>query len=264
MLLKNGSTGDDVKELQLKLGILSDGEFGNKTEAAVKKWQSDNGLTPDGVVGDTSWNKMFQQNTIPWLDLSKLKGHVPNFVIEQIPNTVTKFNVTNTLRLSHFLAQCGHESGGFKITKENLHYSANRLKIIFPKYFPGTLNESYSKNPEKIASRVYANRMGNGDELSKDGYKFRGAGYLQLTGKDNFKSFGKFIGEDMISNPELVATKYPLESAAFFFNSNKLWTICDKGSDISTITALTKKINGGTIGLDDRIKYFKKFYKLLS
>jgi putative chitinase len=105
--------------------------------------------------------------------------------------------------------------------------------------------------------------MGNGDEASKDGFKFRGRGYIQLTGKDNYKNFAKFIGEDTIENPDLVATKYPLASAAFFFDSNKLWSICDKGSDDITVTAVTKRVNGGTIGLPDRIKHFKEYYNLL-
>jgi putative chitinase len=167
------------------------------------------------------------------------------------------------LRLAHFLSQCGHESGGFKAVSENLNYSADGLKRTFGKYFPGNLAESYAKQPEKIASRVYANRMSNGDEASKEGYKFRGRGYIQLTGKGNYTSFTKFIGEDCVANPDLVATKYPLASAAFFFDSNKLWSICDKGADDATVTAVTKRVNGGTIGLADRIKHFKEYYNLL-
>ena len=106
--------------------------------------------------------------------------------------------------------------------------------------------------------------MGNGNEASKEGYKFRGRGYIQLTGKSNYTNFTKFIGEDCIANPDLVATKYPLASAAFFFDSNKLWSICDKGADTATVTAVTKRVNGGTIGLDDRIKHFKEYYALLA
>ena len=151
----------------------------------------------------------------------------------------------------------------FKAVSENLNYSADGLKKIFPKYFPGTLSESYARNPEKIASRVYGGRMGNGDETTKEGFKFRGRGYIQLTGKQNYTNFTKFIGEDCIANPDLVATKYPLASAAFFFNSNKLWEICDKGADDATVTSVTKRVNGGTIGLPDRIKHFKEYYSLL-
>jgi putative chitinase len=240
----------------------------------VKEWQSANGLTADGIVGDGTWSKMFGSTTqvvkedvvitpVTGLNIEKLKGHIPDVVIAQIPETAKKFNITNNLRLAHFLSQCGHESGGFKAVSENLNYSADGLKKIFGKYFPGTLAESYARQPEKIAARVYGGRMGNGDESSKEGFKFRGRGYIQLTGKANYTSFTKFIGEDCIANPDLVATKYPLASAAFFFDSNKLWSICDKGADDATVTAVTKRVNGGTIGLADRIKHFKEYYNLL-
>ncbi len=277
MLLKVGSKGEDVKKLQAKLGLGADGVFGAGTEKAVKEWQSKNGLTADGIVGDGTWNKLFEGSAAPAqaaapavaippssFKLDKLKGHVPDAVIAQIPDTAAKFNITNPLRLAHFLAQCGHESGGFKAVNENLNYSADGLKKIFPKYFPGNLNESYARNPEKIASRVYASRMGNGDEASKEGFKFRGRGYIQLTGKSNYTNFAKFIGEDTVANPDLVSTKYPLASAAFFFDSNKLWAICDKGSTDAVVTEVTKRVNGGTIGLPDRIKHFKEYYSLLA
>jgi putative chitinase len=274
MILKVGSKGEDVKKLQAKLGLGADGVFGSGTEAAVKKWQASNGLTSDGIVGEGTWSKIFGTKQIITepstpivnagpLKLENLKGHIPDAVIAQIPDAAKKFNITNPLRLAHFLAQCGHESAGFKAIQENLNYSADGLKKIFPKYFPGNLAESYSKNPEKIASKVYGSRMGNGDETTKEGFKFRGRGYIQLTGKDNYTKFGKFIGEDTVANPDLVATKYPLASAAFFFDSNKLWTICDKGADDATVTAVTKRVNGGTIGLPDRIKHFKEYFALL-
>ena len=277
MVLKVGSEGADVKKLQEKLGVEAIGKFGPKTEAAVKAWQKANGLKDDGIVGDATWSKLFGEEpkqpqvvkedvVIPIggsLNIEKLKGHIPDAVLAQIPETAKKFNITNNLRLAHFLSQCGHESGNFKAVSENLNYSADGLKKIFGKYFPGNLNESYARQPEKIASRVYASRMGNGDEASKEGFKFRGRGYIQLTGKANYTNFTKFIGEDCVSNPDLVATKYPLASAAFFFDSNKLWAICDKGADDATVTAVTKRVNGGTIGLPDRIKHFKEYYNLL-
>ena len=279
MLLKIGSKGDDVKKLQEKLGLTADGIFGNGTATKVKEWQAANGLTADGIVGDGTWSKMFGTTTtqpaqvvkedvvIPVsseFKLQNLKGHIPDAVIAQIPETAKKLNITTPLRLAHFLAQCGHESGGFKSVSENLNYSADGLKKIFGKYFPGNLNESYARQPEKIASRVYGSRMGNGDESTGEGYKFRGRGYIQLTGKNNYTNFAKFIGEDTVSNPDLVATKYPLASAAFFFDSNKLWSICDKGADDATVTAVTKRVNGGILGLNDRIKHFNEYYKLLS
>jgi len=278
MILKLNSKGEDVKKLQTKLGLTPDGIFGAGTEKKVKEWQSTNGLTPDGIVGDGTWSKMFPTtSTKPEIvkedvvitktsnfKLEKLKGHIPDSVIAQIPDTAQKFNITTPLRLAHFLAQCGHESGGFKHIQENLNYSADGLKKIFPKYFLGNLAESYARNPEKIASKVYGGRMGNGDETTKEGYKFRGRGYIQLTGKQNYTNFAKFIGEDTVANPDLVANKYPLASAAFFFDSNKLWAICDKGADDATVTAVTKRVNGGVIGLSDRIKHFKEYYSLLN
>ena len=278
MLLKIGSNGEDVKKLQAKLGLTADGIFGNGTAAKVKEWQAANGLTADGIVGDGTWSKMFgattQQSQVIKEDvvipvssefkLQNLKGHIPDAVIAQIPDTAKKFNITNPLRLAHFLAQCGHESGGFKAIQENLNYSADGLKKIFPKYFPGNLAEGYARNPEKIASKVYGGRMGNGGEETKEGYKFRGRGYIQLTGKENYTSFAKSIGEDTVANPDLVATKYALASAGWFFSKNGLNAIADKGADDATVTAVTKRVNGGTIGLPDRIKHFKEYYHLLA
>lgn len=271
-MIKLGSTGDLVKQLQTKLGLTADGSFGPATEKAVKDWQSKNGLIPDGIVGPTSLTKLGLTEVIKedvviptstGLNIDKLKGHIPDNVITQIPDTAAKFNITTNLRLAHFLSQCSHESAGFKLTQENLNYSADGLKKVFPKYFPGNLSESYAKNPEKIASKVYGGRMGNGDESTKEGYKFRGRGYIQMTGKDNYTKFAQFIGEDTVSNPDLIATKYPLASAAFFFNSNGLWSICDKGADDATVTAVTKRVNGGVIGLSERLKEFKEYYNLL-
>ncbi len=288
MLLKRGSEGDLVVKLQQFLGVDPIGKFGPKTEDAVKAWQSANGLTADGIVGDGTWSKMFPtaapaapvpvQTVQPvaapvaaaplvntsGFKLDKLKGHVPDEVIAQIPDTAARFNITTPLRLAHFLAQCGHESGNWRAVRENLNYSAKGLMGIFKKYFSNaTLANAYQRQPEKIANRVYANRMGNGAETSGDGYKFRGRGYIQLTGKQNYSIFDKTVPEDIVSNPDLVATKYPLASAAFFFNNNKLWTICDQGATPAVVTAVTKRVNGGTIGLADRVKHFNEYYKLL-
>jgi putative chitinase len=197
------------------------------------------------------------------MNLDKLKGHIPDAVLAQIPDTAAKFNITTPLRLAHFLAQCGHESAGFKAVNENLNYSVDGLKRIFGKYFPGTLAEGYARQPEKIASKVYGNRMGNGNEASKEGWKYRGRGYIQLTGKDNYKAFDATVDDDILNNPDLIATKYPLMSAAWFFERGKIWAVCDKGSDKSTVTSVTMKVNGGTIGLEDRIKHFNEYYNLL-
>jgi putative chitinase len=180
-----------------------------------------------------------------------------------IPDTATKFGITNPLRLAHFLAQCGHESGGFKAVNENLNYGAKGLLGTFPKYFNATTAAQYERKPEMIASKVYGGRMGNGPESTKEGYKFRGRGYIQLTGKDNYTAFDKFVDDDILGNPDLVATKYPLMSAAWFFDKNGLWAVCDKGATTEVVTSVTKRVNGGVIGLADRIKHFKEYYALL-
>jgi putative chitinase len=280
MILKKGSKGEDVKKLQAKLGLTSDGIFGAGTETKLKEWQVKNNLVADGIAGTATLTKLgviggaiVAKETISEdkvitkggnIDLSKLKGHVPDAVISQIPTVMEKFQINTPLRLAHFLAQCGHESGNFKAVQENLNYSADGLKKIFPKYFPGNLSESYARNPEKIASKVYGGRMGNGDESTKEGYIFRGRGYIQLTGKANYTAFAKAIGEDTVKNPDLVATHYALASAGWFFSKNGLNLIADKGSDDITVTAVTKRVNGGVIGLKDRIMHFKEYYKLLS
>jgi putative chitinase len=269
MILKLGSKGGEVEKLQNFLGLPINGNFDESVDKALKAWQKSNGLKDDGIAGPITLKKMgiIMESSAPVpnssFKLEKLKGHIPDSVISQIPDTAAKFGITNVLRLSHFLAQCGHESGGFKAVSENLNYSADGLKKIFGKYFPGSLNESYARQPEKIASRVYGNRMGNGDEASKEGWKFRGRGYIQLTGKSNYTEFDKFVDDDILGNPDLVSTKYPLMSAAWFFNKNGLWAICDRGADDATVTSVTKRVNGGTIGLADRIKHFKEYYNLL-
>jgi putative chitinase len=280
MLLKLGSQGEDVKKLQVKLGVDPIGNFGPKTEAAVKSWQSQNGLTADGIVGAGTWSKLFAEGTVSaptlitepapirssgGLKLEKLKGHIPDAVIAQIPDTASKFQIDTPLRLAHFLAQCGHESGGFRATQENLNYSAKGLNGIFKKYFPTeAAAKPYERQPAKIASKVYGGRMGNGPESTGEGFKFRGRGYIQLTGKDNYTAFGKSINEDILSNPDKVASSYALLSAAWFFNKNGLHKMADEGATDTVVTKITKRVNGGTIGLADRIKHFKEYYHLLS
>ena len=167
-------------------------------------------------------------------------------------------------RAAHFFAQTGHETGEFKLFTENLNYSADGLKKIFPKYFPGTLAEGYARNPEKIANLVYGNRMGNGAEASGDGYKFRGRGALQTTGKNNYLALSKHLNKpEILANPDLVATEYAFESAMFFFDRNKLWAICDQGVNDAAILSLTKRVNGGTNGLDHRKALTLKYYGYL-
>lgn len=200
------------------------------------------------------------------MNLDKLKGHAPDSVISQIPSVVSKFNINTPLRLAHFLAQCHHESGGFKLVTENLNYSAKSLVSVFKKYFPDEQKALlYERKPEKIANLVYANRMGNGPETSGDGYKYRGRGYIQLTGKVNYVSFNKFVTEDsvnVVEIPDLVATKYPLLSAAWFFQ--RCLSKCDLGPTDEAVSKVTKCVNGGNTGLEDRKKHFKDYYSLLA
>jgi len=295
MLLKRGDNNEDVKKLQTKLGLEPIGNFGPKTEDAVKAFQIKNKLTADGTVGPNTWAKIMGETVVvkpsvviptpaptpapviapapavaaspsyPGLKLDKLKGHIPANVIAMIPDTAAKFGINTPLRLAHFLAQCGHESGGFKATQENLNYSAKGLLGIFKKYFPTVaLAQAYERKPEMIASRVYGGRMGNGAEATREGYKFRGRGYIQLTGKENYTAFGKSIGEDILANPDKVASQYALLSAAWFFSKNGLHKIADEGSSDAVVTKITKRVNGGTIGLADRIKHFKEYYYLLA
>jgi putative chitinase len=166
-------------------------------------------------------------------------------------------------RAAHFFGQTAHETGEFKIFTENLNYSTKGLLATFGKYF---INEAtakpFERNPEKIANRVYAGRMGNGLSTSGDGWKFRGRGALQLTGKENYKGFSVYLNEpEIMTNPDLVSTTYSFESALYFFERNKLWSICDQGVNDTTILTLTKRINGGTHGLDDRLLKTKKYYQ---
>ena len=279
MLLRKGDNNENVKLLQSKLGVDPVGNFGPATEAAVKAFQAKNGLIADGIVGDGTWNKIMglaitapvpaQAPTpvasVGGLKLDKLKGHIPDAVIAQIPDTAAKFGINTPLRLAHFLAQCGHESGGFRAVQENLNYSAKGLNGIFRKYFPTEASAAaYARNPAKIAAKVYGGRMGNGAEATGEGYKFRGRGYIQLTGKDNYRAFGSAINEDMTAAPDKVATHYPLLSAAWFFSKNGLHKLADGGATDAVVTQITKRVNGGTIGLPDRIKHFKEYYSLLA
>ena len=275
-------TSKAVKEWQAANGLAADGLVGDATWSkmfAVIAARDENGQlvdddgnpieiesADDAVVEGSATAPVAAApvTSVPGLKLEKLKGHVPDAVIAQIPACAEKFQINTALRLAHFLAQCGHESAGFKATQENLNYSADGLNKIFTKYFKTVSAAAYARNPEKIASRVYADRMGNGNEASKEGYKYRGRGYIQLTGKSNYTEFNKTVDDDVVSNPDLVASKYALLSAAWYWNSRSLNNSADKGAGDAVVTEITKKVNGGTIGLADRIKHFKEYYKLLA
>lgn len=196
----------------------------------IKALQTKLGLTPDGVFGPKTL-KAFTQY----------------------------FKLSN-LRAAHFFGQLAHETADFKISTENLNYSAEGLLKTFPRYFTAETAAEYARQPERIANRVYANRMGN--VLPGDGYKYRGRGAIQLTGFTNYGAFAKYAKRpDVLSNPDIVATELAFDSAFFFFERNSLWTICDHGLD--AVTQLTKRINGGTNGLEDRIAKTKKYYSIL-
>lgn len=227
----------------------------------------------------------------------KLKGVIPDSRFAQLGTLVDKFHCNTALRMAHFLAQAAHESADFTRTVENLNYSIDGLLKIFPKYFTSEVKIAelkekiataktekekaeaklkldvelkkklaidYAKKPEMIANIVYANRMGNGDTASGDGWKYKGRGDLQTTGKDNYLSFGSFSGVDAINHPELLEKEHSLSSAGFFFEKNKLWAVCDLGATKEIVTKVRIKVNGGTIGLEDVYAKFVKYNNLLN
>lgn len=194
---------------------------------------------------------------------SPLASIIPVSVVSEV-ESLEDFGIDTNLRLAHFLAQCAHESAGFKYKVENLNYSEQALKKVFGKYFPGDLAKDYARKPEKIASRVYANRMGNGDEDSADGWKYRGRGFLQITGRNNYESLGKDINCDLRAVPELVSDKYPLLSGAWFFQKNRITQMADEGATHEVVKKITRRVNGGYHGLTDRQEWFKKIWTILS
>lgn len=181
--------------------------------------------------------------------------------IDALNKVLPENNIDTPLRVSHFLAQVIHESGHFRTNVENLNYSASALKSVFKKYFPtDELANQYARQPEKIANRVYANRMGNGNEASGDGWKYRGRGLIQLTGKNNYTACKDEMKIDIVKNPDLLLVpEYALKSACWFWNKNNLNQYADK-DDIKTIT---KRINGGENGLSDREANLKKAKAIL-
>jgi putative chitinase len=287
-VLKRDSSGPAVRALQQRLKDLGfdpngvDGHFGRGTVRAVRAFQKAHGLGVDGKVGpatsaalelasagggeaSTSTGGASIPATAGALNLAGLSGKLPDFVIAQIPATAAEFGITTNLRLAHFLAQCALESTGFTATVENLNYSAPRIRKVFGKHFKTVSPAAFAHNPQKLGSRVYANRMGNGNEASGDGFKFRGRGYIQLTGRNNYASFSNFVGEDCVANPDLVATKFPLASAAFYFSSNKIWAICDQGASDAIVRKVSAAVNGTPPNaVAERTQNFKKFMKALS
>ena len=186
--------------------------------------------------------------------------------VDSMNNVFPNYELDSPKRIAAFLAQCGHESGGWTVFEENLNYSAKGLMGIFKKYFPDEATATaYQRQPEKIANKVYANRMGNGPESSGDGWKYRGRGPIQLTGKDNYRAFAKEMFDDwenLFNNPDWVNADrdFALMSAIWFWNKNKL----NREADAGDIKTMTRKINGGYIGLEDRIHHYEDAIKLLT
>lgn len=194
-----------------------------------------------------------------------LKGKIPTPIWNELSLVIDKFDINTPLRMAHFLGQASHECLDFTKMTENLNYSWQGLRKTFPKYFPNDgIARQFERNPEKIANRVYSNRMGNGSEETGDGYLYRGRGAFMLTGKNNYKAFDLYVPENIVQNPNLVSSKYALSSAAWFWDTNKLNRLADMGIEDKHITAVRRVINGGSIGLADCIDRTEKFYNLLS
>lgn len=193
------------------------------------------------------------------MNTQALQGYLPQWVVDQVPTLIEKYKINTPVRMAHFLSQCAHESSGFKALSENLNYSASGLMSVFRKYFDAESAKQYARQPERIANKVYANRMGNGDEESGDGWRYRGRGVIQLTGKNNYKAFAGHIKSDVVANPDTVSKKYALDSAAWWWSSNRINAVADRGD----VVAVTKRVNGGTNGLSDRQRKYKEVITLL-
>ena len=185
------------------------------------------------------------------------------------PNTaraIAKHYGLNVNRGAHLLGQAAHESGNFMISEENLNYRASTMCRVWPSRFKSEAEaEPYARNPEKLANKVYSGRMGNGSEASGDGWKYAGKGFIQLTGKDNTRAFAEHIGRDsLIDDPSPIADELAMDSAMFFFEKNGLFAMADKGVTDSIIKSITKRVNGGYHGLEDRMEKTKKIYRWLA
>jgi putative chitinase len=194
------------------------------------------------------------------MNIESLRDKIPARIFEELPSVMRRFEINTIARLAHFLAQCDHESGGFKTFVENLNYSESQLLKVFPKYFTKDEAKLYARNPEAIANRVYGGRMGNNQ--SGDGYRFCGRGCIQLTGRDNYTLFDKFVTESLLEMPRLVATKYPLFSAGWFWQTRLINQLCT--NDPASVLPVTRKVNGGVNGLSHRQERFGFYLDLLT
>ena len=190
------------------------------------------------------------------------KLHIGAEWVDALNETFSRFDITSNNQQAMFIGQCSHECGNFKLLEENLNYRAATLMKLWPKRFPTQeIANAYDRNPKKIANMVYSSRMGNRDEASGDGYRFRGRGCIQLTGHANYFHAGQALGVDFVSNPDLVSTpKYAALTAGWFWSTHK----CNAPADALDYTKVTKIINGGTIGLDDRIKHVQMALSVLA
>jgi len=190
------------------------------------------------------------------------KLHIGEQWVDALNATFQRFNIDTPVRQASFIGQCGHECGNFKILEENLNYRAEVLMRLWKSRFPTIeIANEYARNPKKIANKVYASRMGNRDESSGDGFRFRGRGCIQLTGHANYFHAGKACGVDFVMEPDLVATpQYAAMTAGWFWDTHKL----NQFADVRDFKTMTKKINGGFIGLDDRIKHINHAIQVLT
>jgi putative chitinase len=189
------------------------------------------------------------------------KLHIGEQWVDALNETFERFGIVTHAQQASFIGQCGHECGNFKVLEENLNYRAETLMKLWKSRFPTLeIANEYARNPKKIANKVYASRMGNRDESSGDGFRFRGRGCIQLTGHANYFHAGKACGEDFVMNPDLVATpKYAAMTAGWFWSTHKL----NQYADARDYVSMTKKINGGTIGLNDRVKHISHALEIL-
>ncbi len=286
--IKRGSRNDTVKQLQEKLNKLGyslvvDGIFGGSCHDAVVDFQKKKGLGTDGIVGSGTWGAIEKALKASSATPPETQAEIPqNAQVEQLVTKDTlakimpkanatdidrylkairtgleRYQINTPLRVAHFIAQIAHESGSFRYSSENLNYSATALRSVFGKYFK-TEDEAnqYARKPEKIANRVYGGRMGNGDETTGEGWKFRGRGLIQLTGKENYQKCAKAIGKEIDKDPDKLASdpEAAVLAAGWFWDSRKLNNYADN-DDVMTIT---RRINGGTHGLDDRKAYLAR------
>lgn len=264
-----------VIRAQAILGIGADGKFGSGTETAVKAFQKKNNLPESGIVDDATWKALFthekyKSSLISTFNFDFSRDKLAIFLVNKeaslwydaLVEVLPKFRIYTRERVCAFLAQCSHESNNFSSIQENLNYSKDALLKIFKKYFPDEATaEAYARKPEKIANRVYGGRMGNGPESSGDGWKFRGRGLIQLTGKNNYTncSIDVFGDNRLLDNPDLLSSKEgAIQSACWYWKINNL----NENADSEDMVLLTKKINGGTHGLDDRISRYEKAKKI--